>query len=75
MSLLNMGGQEIDLLNLKRMQQQMALMNQQAQRMGITGIDTPQLGQQAPAPAPAPEVSSDDDDDESLEFFKKLAQD
>ena len=30
----------------------------------------------APAPAaPAPEVASDDDDDESLEFFKKLAQD
>ena len=30
----------------------------------------------APAPAaPAPEVTSDDDDDESLEFFKKLAQD
>ena len=54
MSLLNMGGKEIDLLNLKRMQEEMALMNQQAQRMGITGIDTPQLGQQAPAPAQAP---------------------
>lgn len=54
MSLLNMGGKEIDLLNLKRMQEEMALMNQQAQRMGVTGIDTPQLGQQAPAPAQAP---------------------
>lgn len=54
MSLLNMGGQEIDLLNLKRMQQQMDQMNQQARQLGINGIDTPQLGQQAPAPVQAP---------------------
>lgn len=54
MSLLNMGGKEIDLLNLRRMEEEMALMNQQAQRLGVTGIDTPQLGQQAPAPVQAP---------------------
>lgn len=54
MSLLNMGGKEIDLLNLRRMEEEMALMNQQAQRLGVTGIDTPQLGQQAPAPIQAP---------------------
>ena len=34
----------------------------------------PKVSAAAPAPA-APEVSVDDDDDESLEFFKKLAQD
>ena len=54
MSLLNMGGQELDLLNLRRMQEEMAAMNQQAQQLGVTGIDTPQLGQQAPVPAQAP---------------------
>ncbi len=54
MSLLNMGGQEIDLLNLKRMQQQMDQMNQQARQLGVNGIDTPQLGQQAPVPVQAP---------------------
>lgn len=54
MSLLNMGGQEIDLLNLKRMQQQMDQMNQQARQLGVNGIDTPQLGQPAPAPVQAP---------------------